>query len=136
MKIAKAVEKGFTLIEVMIVVAIIGILASIAIPSYTDYVMRGHITTATSELSSMRALMEQFYQDNRTFVGAPACAASLVGKFNISCAPTLTTYSLTATGSSPVAGFTYTINQQNTMASTTPWGNSASCWVTGKGGTC
>jgi type IV pilus assembly protein PilE len=133
MKMRKVMQKGFTLIEVMIVVAIIGILASIAIPSYTDYVKRGYIVDATGTLSSLRAQLEQYYQDNRTYAGATPCTSSTVGKFGVTCTATATTYSLTASGSGPVAGFTYTLNQQNTMTSTTPWGNGASCWVTSKG---
>lgn len=138
MKMTKAIQKGFTLIEIMIVVAIIGIIASIAIPSYTDYVMRGHITSATSELSSMRAEMEQFYQDERTYTGAPKCKASNVGKFTMGCAVTNggNGYSLTATGTGPVSGFSYSLDEQNTMASATPWGSSSSCWVTGRGQAC
>ena len=70
-------QSGFTLIELMIVVAIVGILATIAYPSYTDYVIRGRIPDATSGLAAKRVQMEQFFQDNRTYVGAPACAADM-----------------------------------------------------------
>ena len=57
-------QKGFTLIELMIVVAIIGILASIAIPQYSDYVKRGKAAEATSNLATLRIKMEQCFQDN------------------------------------------------------------------------
>jgi len=66
-------QRGFTLIELMIVVAIIAILSTIAYPAYTDYITRGKITEATSALASKRILMEQFFQDNRTYASAPAC---------------------------------------------------------------
>ena len=69
---------GFTLIEVMIVVAIVAILASIAIPAYTDYILRSKITAATSALGSQQVKMEQFFQDRRTYVGA--CAAGTVAR--------------------------------------------------------
>ena len=54
---------GFTLIEVMIVVAIVAILAGIALPSYLDYVRRGQIQEGTTALADGRVKMEQFFQD-------------------------------------------------------------------------
>jgi prepilin-type N-terminal cleavage/methylation domain-containing protein len=55
------IPKGFTLIELMIVVAVVGILTAIAVPSYTNYVIRGKIPEATSQLASKRVQMEQFF---------------------------------------------------------------------------
>ena len=66
-------ERGFTLIEVMIVVAIIAILAGVALPSYFDYVRRGQLPEAQAALSDFRVKMEQYYQDNRNY-GAAQCA--------------------------------------------------------------
>ena len=57
------------MIEVMIVVAIVAILAAIALPNYADYVKRGKIIEATSALSDLRTRYEQFFLDNRTYVG-------------------------------------------------------------------
>ena len=57
---------GFTLIEVMIVVAIVAILSAIAIPSYRNYVIRGKIPEATSNLSGQAVKMEQYFEDNKT----------------------------------------------------------------------
>jgi type IV pilus assembly protein PilE len=61
---------GFTLIEVMVVVAIVGILAAIAYPSYQTFIQRGKIIDATNKLSDFRVKMEQWFQDNRTYLGA------------------------------------------------------------------
>lgn len=138
-------QRGFTLIELMIVVAIIGILSAIALPAYTDYIIRGRIPDATSNLAAKRVQMEQFFQDNRTYVGAPACNADATSSrfFTFSCpaAATATTYTLQATGTGPMADFNYTINQANTKTSNITrdgWANPNpnTCWATKKGGSC
>ena len=78
MNLSLKVQKGFTLIELMIVVAIIGILATIALPAYSNYVRSGKATEATSTLASARVQMEQHFQDNRTYVGGPCPAAGSI----------------------------------------------------------
>ncbi|MDD5299041.1 MAG: type IV pilin protein [Gallionella sp.] len=128
-------QQGFTLVELMIVVAVIGILAVVGIPAYTDYVIRGKLVEATSALSDGRVKMEQFFQDNRTYVGGPAPAATANFTYAASNLAT-TTYTITATGTGSLSAFSYTIDQANTKTSTTPWGNSATCWVRNKGGAC
>src|SRR6266513_470182 len=140
---------GFTLIEVMITVAIIAILAAVAIPSYTDYITRSKIQEATSSLLSMRVKVEQYFQDNRTFIGA--CAAGTVAPlpaglkyFTITC-PTLTATLYTiradggiAGGDQTMAQFAFTIDQANTRQTAlvpADWTLPATnCWVTKKGG--
>lgn len=131
--------RGFTLIKVMIVVAILGILAAIAYPSYRDYVIRGRIPEATGGLSEIRMRTEQYFADNRTYVGFPCPTPSQADSFTFTC-PTLTatTYVLQADGNASrgMSGFGYTLNQANVRTSTTPWGSSSNCWVNSKGGGC
>lgn len=145
---------GFTLIEVMITVAIIAILASVALPAYSDYIMRGRVAEATRALSARRAAMEQYFQDQRSYA-KPAADSKVVypcatdvnvagGTFTISCnpgtPPTATTYTITAKGQGAAAGFVYTIDQNDTQATTglpDGWGKpSTSCWTLRKGETC
>lgn len=133
-------KSGFTLIELMVTVAIVAILAAIALPSYTDYVKRGKITKATSNLASMRAKLEQYFQDNRTYDGG--CEESNDGDFNYTCpVHTATAFTAQATGTGAMTGFTYTINEKNekatTLTSDSGWGAvTKACWVIKKGGIC
>jgi type IV pilus assembly protein PilE len=138
---------GFTIIEVMIVVVIVAILASIALPQYTDYVTRSKIQEATSALLGQRVKMEQYFQDARTY--ATACNAGTVATppgqlnhFNVTCtpAPALATYTIRATGTGSMTGFVFTIDQSNnrvTVGVPAGWTIPATnCWVTKKSGTC
>lgn len=138
-------ENGFTLIELMITVAIISILATIAIPSYADYIKRSKITEAVSTLAGMRVKLEQYFQDSRQYTGA--CTAGIAPQpvdtqnFLYTC-PTLnaTGYLIRATGTNSMTGFTYTIDQANVrITETVPagWGGAlATCWVLRKDGSC
>ena len=146
-------SRGFTLIELMIVVVIVAILSSVALPMYGDYVRRSRIPLATAELAERRVRMEQFFQDNHFYVRAaagtapevraPACPTATDSDkefFNFTCVADADTYTLTATGKGQMSGFEFAVNQAYVRSSTVTglsgWSGRADCWVTAKGGTC
>ncbi|SCK62022.1 type IV pilus assembly protein PilE [Variovorax sp. HW608] len=143
--------RGFTLIEVMITVAIVAILAAVAIPSYRDYIRRGQIPEAFNALSDYRTKMEQYYQDNRNYGSSTACANNATANnwntfptslkyFTYTCATNTTagdatqqSYTITATGSGGQAtGHVYTIDQNGNRTTTQFKGAAvtAACWLT------
>lgn len=141
-------SRGFTLIELLITIAIVAILASVALPAYTEYLTRGKISEAVSGLSEMKIKMEQYFQDNRSY--ELACAANTVAPlpsgdrakyFTFSC-PTLTAsaYTVRATGTGAMAGFTYSIDQSSVRTTTSvPSGwtlPTTNCWAIRKDGSC
>ncbi|MBS1196238.1 MAG: type pilus biosis protein PilE [Proteobacteria bacterium] len=129
-------EGGFSLIELMIVVAIIGILAAIALPAYSTYIMQSRITEATSKLAETRTQLEMYFDNNRSYEGYNCDFAG--NDFDISCVTVAAppSYTITATGKGQMAGFNYTLTSNNVKGSTTTWGNNATCWVNSKGGGC
>lgn len=145
---------GFTLIEVMIVVVIVGILAAIALPSYGDYVIRSKLLDAHTKLGDLRVQMEKYFMDNRTYLNASgACGITATAmatanadparSFDFDCpagSASATTYTLTATGraASGMSSFSFSVNQANTKTSSGPggWGTATNCWLVRKGAGC
>ena len=142
---------GFTLIEVMITVAVVAILAAVALPSYFEYVTRSKLVEAKSNLSDMRTRMEQYFLDNRSYpnncipaASGPAGAGNIylpasAKFFTVTCALTPTTYTVTATGIGAGFGFVFTVDQANarkTTAVPAGWATSTVCWVSRKNGDC
>ncbi|MFA6903153.1 MAG: type IV pilin protein [Gallionellaceae bacterium] len=130
-------QRGFTLIEVMIVVVIIAILSAVAIPSYRDYVIRGQLVEGTTALSEGRIRLEQFFQDNRAYNAAGSPCPANTALFTYNCATAQNTYTLTATGIAGLAGFEYTLDQANAKTSTTPVsGGAVGCWIMKRANAC
>ncbi len=127
-------QRGVTLIELLMVIAIIAIVASIGIPMYTGYITTARMSDAQNELSAIRLAQEEFFLENNTYFGPVADDAtgaaiqaasnnlyspSTQGYVNFSysiaagpCGDIARCYTLTATGKagSPVAGRTETID--------------------------
>lgn len=137
----QAGPRGFTLIEVMVTVAIVAILASIAMPAYTAYIQRSRVPAGLDALQSYFTRMEQRFQDSGSYANAAACAVAVpvAQNYTLSCAISGggTGYTATATGSGTLSGYAYTINSTGTRTTTAhpkgaPAGN---CWSI-KGATC
>ncbi len=83
----KKVQQGFTLIELMIVVAIIGILAAIAIPAYQDYTVRAQVSEGLNLGGGAKTAVTEFFQDrgawptNNTEAGLDATPTNIKGKY-------------------------------------------------------
>ena len=143
-------QAGFTLIEVMMAVAIVGILAAIALPNYRNHIIRGALTDAVNGLSTMRAQLERHFQDNRTYATSGTfvtpCASTdastrTFGNFVVSCVgtPTATAFTLQAVGNNNVNGFTFTITHADVRATTAApsgWNTCTTSWLTRRGQTC
>ena len=143
----------------MIVVAVVAILAAVALPAYSDYLRRGLLPEAFTNLSDLRVKMEQYYQDNRNYgeTGNTVCANTATNPpswngfapngaryFSYGCALNGSAgtgnqgYTLTATGSAGRAiGHTYTITQDNLQRTTVFKGAvvAKACWLT-RGSEC
>lgn len=118
--------RGFTLIELMVAVAVVAILAATAIPAYRDYTVRSQLVDATGALSDQRVRMEQYYADNRHY-GDGSCGVSnpILERFTLSCVlgDGGQSYVITAEGRSDslISGFKYSIDQANNRV-TLAWG--------------
>ena len=138
---------AFTLLEAIVVVAIIATLAAIALPSYAGYVRRGRILEAVARLADARARMEEYFLDQRAYVdSAGRCGAmppplGSADAFTVTCEATATTFMYTATGvaSKGMAAFIYSIDQTGAKATVSlpaGWSRTADCWTIRADGLC
>ena len=107
-------SKGFTLIELMIVVAIVGILAAVAIPAYQDYTVRARVTEGLSLASSAKLAVEETYQSSNAFPATQAASGYT--------SPTATNnvQSVAITDATGVITITYTAAAQSVVLTLTP----------------
>ena len=104
----KRIQQGFTLIELMIVVAIIGILAAVALPAYQDYTIRARVSEAVLASSQCRTAVAEVYQT--------AAAGTTIGANNWGCGEGSTTTQFVATVATSAAGaITITTSASTTL---------------------
>jgi type IV pilus assembly protein PilE len=134
----------------MIAVTVLGILAAIAYPQYTEFVQRSRIADATSGLNDFRTRMEQFFQDNRTYANGGNCGVAdppVTGSssFQIVCGgATAAGYTVNATGRAAkgMGAFQYRMTvaaagvTRATIAAPGGWTTPANCWAIRKSGDC
>lgn len=128
--------RGFTLIELLITIAIVAILASVAMPSYSDYVRRARLSDAFGTLAEYRTRMEIAYNNNGNY-GVEACSvntAAATAYFTFGCAisDTAQNFTATATGTGAVAGYAYSIDGSGARTTTAfkgQGGMSSPCWL-------
>jgi type IV pilus assembly protein PilE len=133
--------RGFTLIEIMITVAILAIVASVALPSYRAYIERSRLPAALDALNAIAAKMEQVFQDRNdgTYGPGPTCNIALgqAQDFVLSCTPSGATFIATATGTGRMTGYSYTVKETGLRQTTShPKGANATCWTTKGGSAC
>lgn len=137
-------SKGYTLVELMITLAVAAIISAIAVPAYRDHLLRARIPEATSTLSALALHLEQHYQDHRRYGDEKTCGAAMPTNehFTFQCdlQDSGQSFTLTATGKASMAGFVFQTDQNGNARTTglpADWGETpANCWIAKRGATC
>ncbi len=137
--------RGVTLLELMVVLAALGLLAAVVYPSYRSQLQRSRLGEGMNALADSRARMEQHFLNTRSYASGPCATSETVGAFTLVCgtAPTASAYTLRATGSGLANGFVYTLDEKGTQRTTglpSSWGSVPAggypCWIHRQGDTC
>jgi len=126
-------QQGFTLIEIMIVVAILGILASIALPAYTQYIREGRRVDGQASLSRIEVAQEKWRVSNpaytETLSNLGVASTSADGHYTLSVSgASATAYTATATATGTQASDTVCASMTITLASGSTTRAPAACW--------
>ena len=143
----KSTQKGFTLIELMIVVAIIGILAAVAIPSYQNYTLKAKFTEVVNVIGPYKTAVELCAQDGTCVASSTALGSLAVGSLGVPASTTTTytasvavastgTITATATSAGGLAGETYILTPTYATGSPITWAASGTCKSRGAGAIC
>ena len=124
----KMIQQGFTLIELMIVVAIVGILAAVAVPMYLDYSVRSQVAEGITLSSGVKSAVTEFYQDRGVFPSnnveaGVEIAANIQGKYvdSVNVVDDVITVQYGNDANAKILGKTITLTADTTTAGSVRW---------------